>query len=232
MRWWGAPGRPFGSLVVGSLLVVLLIAAVSTAVAQTLPDVWFPDLRPEFAALACPEREGPVARTDAERARFDMRARYRSVLPAYFAKVGGESDAVLRMPVEGVRVAHVTDTWHAPRGGGALHEGQDIFAPRGTPIRSATSGFVYRIDDLSLGGLTVTIVGGAGRRYFYTHLDAAASDLREGRFVDDDTIIGFVGDSGNAAGTPPHLHFGVYGGEEWTCEWQAIDPLPLMIDRD
>jgi murein DD-endopeptidase MepM/ murein hydrolase activator NlpD len=122
------------------------------------------------------------------------------------------ADPVLLMPVEGVRVSQVTDTWQAPRGGGRLHDGQDVFAPRGTPVRSATAGFVYRIDDLSLGGLSVTIIGDGYKRYFYTHFDRVPDDLREGQRVTTDTVIGFVGTSGNAVGTPPHLHFGVYGG--------------------
>jgi peptidoglycan LD-endopeptidase LytH len=133
--------------------------------------------------------------------------------------------------VDGVRVRARADTWGAPRGGGRVHEGQDVFAPRGTTVRSATPGFVYRIDDLSLGGLTVTIVGGGGRRYYYTHLEATHPALHEGQFVTPDTVIGFVGTSGNAALTPPHLHLGVYEGDEWACEWRAIDPLPLLVDR-
>jgi peptidoglycan LD-endopeptidase LytH len=209
----------------------LSLTTATVGLGQTLPDPAHPDLRPEFLGLVCPERDGPVARTEAERLRFEMRARYRTVLPAFFAKVRAEPDEVLLMPVEGLRVAQVVDTWHAPRAGG-LHEGQDLFAPRGTPVRSATEGFVYRIDDLSAGGLTVTIVGGAGRRYFYTHFDAVPEGLREGQFVTTDTVIGFVGNSGNAAGTPPHLHLGVYTGDEATCEWRAIDPLPLLVDRD
>ena len=227
--------RRVGSMPVRALLRVLAGAALVAApwaAGQTLPDAAYPDLRPEFVGHVCPERDGPVARSEAERARFEMRARYRTVLGAFYAKVGAEADARLLMPVAGVRVRDVTDTWHAPRGGGALHEGQDVFASRGTPVRSATAGFVYRIDDLSLGGLSVTIVGGGGRRYFYTHLDAVPSDLREGQWVTPETIIGSVGASGNAAGTPPHLHFGVYGGDERACEWVAIDPLPLLVDRD
>jgi peptidoglycan LD-endopeptidase LytH len=136
------------------------------------------------------------------------------------------------MPIEGLRVAQIADTWGAPRGGGRRHEGQDLFAPRGTPVRAAAPGFVYRIDDLSLGGLSVTIVGGGGRRYYYTHFDGVPDGLVEGQWVDVDTVIGFVGDSGNAAGTPPHLHLGVYdGGDENPCAWVAIDPLPLLVDR-
>ena len=213
-----------------ALAAALALAAAS---AQTLPDPAWPDLEPAFVDHVCPPPENPpVARTEAERARFAMRARYRTVMPAFYAKVGPVPDALLLMPVEGVRVSQVTDTWQAPRGGGRLHDGQDIYAPVGTPVRSATAGFVYRIDDLSLGGLTVTIIGDGYKRYFYTHFDSIPDDLRDGQRVTTDTVIGFVGTSGNAVGTPPHLHFGVYAGDPWACEWRAVDPLPRMVDRD
>lgn len=217
-------------------LVAALVAvagALATALAQTLPDPSFPDLHPAFVDHVCPPPEHPpVARTEAERLRFEMRARYRTVMPAFYAKVGAAPHPTLLMPVDGVRVAQVVDTWQAPRGGGRLHDGQDVFAPRGTPVRAAAPGFVYRIDDLSLGGLTVTIVADGFERHFYTHFDAVPDDLLEGQFVTTDTVIGFVGTTGNAVGTPPHLHFGVYGGDPWACEWRATDPLPRMVDRD
>jgi peptidoglycan LD-endopeptidase LytH len=214
------------------LLAVLAAATWGLAGAQAWPDAAFPVVRPAFVGFVCEPGDPPVARTEAERARFEMRARYREFLPAFFARVGEQPDAVLLMPVDGARVAQVTDTWGAPRGGGRRHEGQDVFAPRGTPVRSATPGFVYRIDDLSLGGLSVTIVGEGGRRYYYTHLDTVPDDLVEGQRVGVDTVIGFVGDTGNAAGTPPHLHLGVYdGSDDDPCAWVAIDPLPLLVDR-
>jgi peptidoglycan LD-endopeptidase LytH len=210
---------------------LVLAAAAGWAAAQTPPDADLPVLRPEFLGHVCTAGDPPVARTEAERLRFEMRARYRTVLPAFLARVGDLPDAELLVPVDGVRVVQVADTWGAPRGG-RPHEGQDLFAPRGTPVRSATAGLVYRIDDLSLGGLSVTIVGGGGRRYFYTHLDAVPDELREGQRVDAGTLIGFVGTSGNAAGTPPHLHFGVYAGRaDDPCAWVALDPLPLLVDR-
>ena len=213
------------------LLVALVLAMAVPAFAQTLPEPALLVLRPQFEEHVCEAGDPPVARSEAERARFEMRARYRTVLPAFLARVPEEPDEVLVVPVDGVRVARIADTWLAPRGG-RPHEGQDLFAPRGTPVRSATPGLVYRIDDLSLGGLSVTIVGGGGRRYFYTHFDAVPGDLREGQPVDVDTVIGFVGTSGNAAGTPPHLHLGVYvGTEDNPCAWVAIDPLPLLRDR-
>ena len=221
------------SPLLAATLAALSIALVGLAASQTLPDPDWPDLQPAFAEHVCPPPENPpVARSEVERERFAMRARYRLVMPAFYAKVSAEPEPVLLMPVEGVRVAQVVDTWLAPRGGGSLHEGQDIFAPRGTPVRSASAGFVYRIDDLSLGGLSVTVIGNGFERFFYTHFDAVPDDLREGQRVSTETVIGFVGSSGNAAGTPPHLHLGVYGGDPWACQWRALDPLPRLVDRE
>ena len=135
-------------------------------------------------------------------------------------------DRGLAMPVDGVRVGEVTNTWGAARSGGRQHEGQDIFAERGTEVRSATAGYVVRIGENDLGGNVVFIVGAGGRRYYYAHLDRHATNLKAGDEVTTDTIVGYVGTTGNAAGTPPHLHFGVYTNDG------AIDPFPLLIDRE
>ncbi len=136
-----------------------------------------------------------------------------------------DPDTKLTMPVQDVEKKQIANTWHAPRESGRRHEGQDIFAPRGTPIFSATDGYVAHIGDNSLGGQTVSIVGAGGRRYYYAHLEAYAPGLAEGDYVTTQTMLGYVGTTGNAAGTPPHLHFGVYalGG--------ATNPLPLLNDR-
>ena len=136
-----------------------------------------------------------------------------------------EPDKSLAMPVDGVEKAAITNTWQAPRDGNRLHQGQDIFAPRGTAIFSATEGYVARIGENSLGGQTVSVVGAGGRVYYYAHLEAYAPGLKEGDFVTKQTVLGYVGTTGNAAGTPPHLHFGVYSTTG------ATNPLPLLSDR-
>lgn len=136
-----------------------------------------------------------------------------------------EAERELPSPVGGVGVRQVRDSWHAPRAGGRLHEGQDIFAPRGTEIRSASAGYVVKIGESPLGGKTVYVHGAGGRWYYYAHLDSYAPDLKIGDYVTPATLIGYVGTTGNAAGTPPHLHFGVYTNAG------AIDPLPLLVDR-
>lgn len=136
-----------------------------------------------------------------------------------------DPDKKLAMPVQDVEKEQIANTWQAPRDGGRRHEGQDIFAPRGTPIFSATEGYVAHIGDNSLGGQTVSVIGAGGRTYYYAHLDSYAPQLAEGDYVTTQTLLGYVGTTGNAAGTPPHLHFGVYapGG--------ATNPLPLLKDR-
>ncbi len=136
-----------------------------------------------------------------------------------------EPDQKLLMPVKNVTKREIANTWQAPRGADRRHDGQDIFAPRGTPILSATDGYINRIGQNNLGGQTVSVIGAGGRIYYYAHLDSYAERLNEGDAVSIQTVLGYVGTTGNAQGTPPHLHFGVYssGG--------AINPLPLLSDR-
>ena len=129
------------------------------------------------------------------------------------------------MPLPDISKKQIADTWHAPRGVDRLHEGQDVFAPRGTPIYSSTSGYIYNVAEDNLGGHTVSVIGAGGRVYYYAHLDSYAPGIAEGDRVTPRTILGYVGSSGNAAGTPPHLHFGVYASSG------AINPLPLLTDR-
>ena len=136
-----------------------------------------------------------------------------------------EPDRRIAMPLADVSKRQVADTWGAPRGTGRRHEGQDIFAPKGTPVLSATHGFVYNIGENNLGGQTVSVIGAGGRLYYYAHLDKYAPGLEEGDRVTTRTVLGYVGTTGNAQGTPPHLHFGIYTGSG------AINPLPLLTDR-
>lgn len=133
-------------------------------------------------------------------------------------------DTELLMPVQGVPVRRVADSWDAPRPGSRRHQGQDIFARAGTPVVSATAGVVVRVGTNNLGGKIVNVIGSGGRMYYYAHLDRYADSLSVGDKVLPGTVIGFVGNTGNARTTPAHLHFGVYtaGG--------AIDPLPMLVE--
>lgn len=130
--------------------------------------------------------------------------------------------AVLPVPVEGVEPEALRDTWGASRSQGRSHEGIDIFAPRNTQVLSSTHGLVARRGWNRLGGRIITVIGPGGHRHYYAHLEAW--DLPdEGDWVEAGQVLGYVGNSGNAAGTPPHLHYGIYarsGG--------AMNPYPLL----
>ena len=116
----------------------------------------------------------------------------------------------LAMPVEGVKPRQIADTWGAARSNGRTHQGIDIFAVRGTPVLSSTQGIVSRVGTNSLGGKVVWIVGPKLSRHYYAHLDAYAENIQAGDWVEVGEVIGYVGNTGNAKNTPPHLHYGIY----------------------
>lgn len=116
----------------------------------------------------------------------------------------------LPVPVEGVRPAQVGPGFGSPRSGGRRHKGIDIFAPRGAAVRSATAGAVARVGWDRLGGRVVMVLGPGGEWHYYAHLETWGP-VSEGQRVAAGQLLGTVGDSGNARGTPPHLHYGIYG---------------------
>ncbi|WP_161881531.1 M23 family metallopeptidase [Deinococcus alpinitundrae] len=124
----------------------------------------------------------------------------------------------LPLPLPGVRFA---DTWGGARSQGRRHEGVDIFAPRNTPVLSTTRGEMLNVGPDTLGGRTVMVLGPGGARHYYAHLERYPK-LKRGEWIEAGTVVGYVGDSGNAAGTPTHLHYGVYqsGG--------AVNPYLLL----
>ena len=131
----------------------------------------------------------------------------------------------LPIPVQDVRLSEIVDTWGAPRPTGRGHNGVDIFAERGRPIISATPGYVTRKGIGTLGGNYVFVSGPGGLRYYYAHRDSFAEGIDVGTEVTDKTILGYVGNTGNAITTPPHLHFGIYQNG-------AENPFPLLVERE
>ena len=128
----------------------------------------------------------------------------------------------LPVPVRGVRASRIAATFGAPRGRDRTHAGVDIFAPRGTPVLSATRGIVLSVREGGLGGRQVWVMGPGRERHYYAHLDDWQKGLETGDLVAAGDPLGTVGTTGNARGTPPHLHYGLYGKKG------ALDPLPLL----
>jgi hypothetical protein len=129
------------------------------------------------------------------------------------------------VPIAGVRRAALSSSFGAPRSGSRTHQGIDIFAPRGTPVVAAARGVVTSTRPNALGGTVVWVVGAGRRLYYYAHLDRLDPDVRAGRLVEAGEPLGAVGDTGNARGGPPHLHFAIYTAAG------AVDPYPLLADE-
>jgi murein DD-endopeptidase MepM/ murein hydrolase activator NlpD len=130
--------------------------------------------------------------------------------------------ALGHFPVAGP--ANWVHDWLHPRRGPPvhLHQGTDIWAAMGTPIRAPYGGRV-RYEDAGLGGLAAYVTAADGTYYYLAHMAGTAPGLASGATVTQGQIVGFVGDSGNARGGPAHLHFEVHprGGS-------AIDPKPIL----
>lgn len=116
----------------------------------------------------------------------------------------------LPIPVARVKADQLKDTWGASRSLGRLHEGIDIMAPRGTKVLSTTEGLVADLRNNNLGGKVVWILGPSGTWHYYAHLDEHKRGLNVGDYIKKGQLIGYVGNTGNARHTAPHLHYGLY----------------------
>jgi murein DD-endopeptidase MepM/ murein hydrolase activator NlpD len=134
-----------------------------------------------------------------------------------------ELGAALPFPVVGAKAAAIRGLFGASRDSGRRHHaGVDIFVQRLTPVLAVAAGRAMPARD-ELGGNTVWL-NTAGTSYYYAHLDRVA--VREQQQVKVGDVLGYVGNTGNAGGTPSHLHFGVY---RWGRD--PIDPLPLLLGQ-
>lgn len=133
---------------------------------------------------------------------------------------GGET---IHLPGTGwvcpVTASRFFNDWGFPRSGGRFHTGTDLFAVRGEPVLAPVAGTVTQVTGTA-GGRQFELVGDDGNTYLGSHMDGfgASGWVRAG------TVIGYVGDSGNAVGSEPHLHFQVYPGGG-----TAVNPFPSLL---
>jgi murein DD-endopeptidase MepM/ murein hydrolase activator NlpD len=115
------------------------------------------------------------------------------------------------------------DDFGAPRAVGGGHTGNDIFARRGTPVVAVQAGTVTELRYRSLGGNSFHLINDRGDYFYYAHLLRYAAGIQEGSCVEAGQVLGYVGNTGNAISTPPHLHFEIHpaGGA-------PIDPYPYL----
>jgi murein DD-endopeptidase MepM/ murein hydrolase activator NlpD len=133
---------------------------------------------------------------------------------------------ILAFPIPGKTSRNIDSFWGDPRDGDARkHEGIDVFAPRGTPVLAVTDGRISRVGNNRLGGKVVWLLDSKrGYSQYYAHLDSQA--VSPGQRISQGDTIGFVGNTGNAITTAPHLHFGIYRTRRG-----AVNPLPFVLDR-
>ena len=115
----------------------------------------------------------------------------------------------LEMPVEGATKSdyHPDSFWYYPWGKSVTHKGVDIFATKGTPVNSSTHGLVVYAGNIEMGGNIVVAMGPKWRIHYYAHLDEISTSTFS--WLSKQEQLGTVGDSGNAAGKPPHLHYSI-----------------------
>jgi murein DD-endopeptidase MepM/ murein hydrolase activator NlpD len=168
-------------------------------------------------------KQAEAVRLESERLRAEHAAAVQAALaagqapppaPSYRGSsgVGPAAGAYVGPPgVCPVGTAHsFTDTWHAPRSGGRKHQGTDIFAPHGAPAYAVVDGVIDKVGNGGLGGITLWLRGANGDRYYYAH--NAANLVRVGDRVKAGQAIAYVGKTGNAETTPPHIHFEAHPG--------------------
>ena len=132
--------------------------------------------------------------------------------------------AALLFPIPGAGRRNIHSLFGAARSGAREHQGIDIFSPRGTPVVAAVDGWISSTSPNRLGGNVVWLWDPArGQTLYYAHLDRHA--VSAGQRVRKGDVIGYVGNTGNARSTAPHLHFGIYRRGHG-----AIDPLYYVVD--
>ena len=139
--------------------------------------------------------------------------------------IGLNKKPLYGFPVAGKGNDAIQSFWGNERDGGKrTHEGIDIFAKKGTPVVAVFDGTISRTGEMGLGGKQVwQRTGMMGNSIYYAHLDSIA--IASGANVKVGDTLGFVGNTGNAKFTPPHLHFGIYKGYEG-----AVNPLPFVFN--
>lgn len=113
-------------------------------------------------------------------------------------------------PVSGASTGdwHPQSYWYHPWGKSGVHKGVDIFGKKGQPVVSAVNGLVLSVGSGGRGGKRVIVLGPRWRCHYYAHLDHIST--QRFAFVLAGERLGTMGDTGNAAGKPPHLHYVIF----------------------
>lgn len=200
--------------------IALLVLALSALVVVCFMQVSRTHVAPRVAA------HGPIATASAAAA---------GITSQNIANADEMQDLVARrllIPVRGVDRAKLRDNFDEGRGK-RRHEALDIMAPRGTPVFAVDSGRVAKLFDSKAGGLTVYQFDRDEKyAYYYAHLDGYAEGLKEGVPLKRGDLVGYVGTTGNATPSAPHLHFTIFrlGQDKKWWKGTAVNPYPFLVE--
>ena len=138
----------------------------------------------------------------------------------------------LIIPVEGADASKIVDTFASARSGDKRHEATDIMAPQGTPVLAAADGTIVKLFLSRAGGNTIYQFDPTRTWcYYYAHLDHYAAGLTQGATVKQGQVIGYVGSTGDASPSAPHLHFAInkLGPEKQWWKGTAVNPYPVLM---
>ena len=146
------------------------------------------------------------------------------------AATGAPADRLL-LPVQGITVEQLRDTFTDARSSGRVHDAIDIMAPAGTPVLAVADGSVEKLFESKRGGTTLYQFNPERTRaYYYAHLQGYAPGIVERQPLRRGQVIGYVGSTGNASADAPHLHFAIFelGPEQHWWEGTALNPYPVL----
>ncbi len=165
-----------------------------------------------------------------------MKTKYKVLLILFI--VGFCLPEDFKMPVKGASQSDYNQEsfWYYPWGKSGTHKGVDIFAEKGQELRASVNGIVLYTGNIMYGGNVVLVLGPKWRFHYYAHLNSIETHF--GYIVTSGELIGRIGDSGNAKGKQPHLHYSIstFVPQFWKVDtgpqgWKKmfyINPIPLL----
>jgi murein DD-endopeptidase MepM/ murein hydrolase activator NlpD len=219
-------GLPAGAeIMVGATTAQAVAQAAPTTPAKPKPTT--PAIRPGSPDGGPPRRPGPNAPREPGRSIPGAPPELVRNAPEVTARL---TNGGYVFPIFGT--AAFGDTFGAFRGdvAGKWHHGEDLVAPAGTPLLAVADGTLFSVGWNDIGGWRLWLRDAGGNEFYYAHLDAYSPLAVAGRRVKAGDVLGFVGDSGDAEGGLPHLHFEIHPVEFLSLGYDgAVAPYPFLI---
>jgi murein DD-endopeptidase MepM/ murein hydrolase activator NlpD len=207
--------------VVRQILLLLAIVFVSGSIGYYMGRNSKPELTTQAAAPSTPLAPTPAKTPQAAAA-------------PQIATLPADAPLHISSPIKGLKASDIQDTFDQVRGAGSRkHEAIDIMAPRGTPVLAVNDGKIVKLFLSKPGGITIYQFDPSEQyAYYYAHLDRYAEGIAEGMTVHRGDTIGYVGSTGDADASAPHLHFTIIqlGPEKQWWKGTSINPYQYLVN--